>query len=92
MRGIEEAWPPVPRSGDPDATIEVTVAMRDDGYVARRAQEAILGCLAGLAFQHAAMLATHLIADRRPAPARALAPTPQPRDEVGQIIDATAVH
>ena len=34
------------------------------------------------------MLVTQLIADRRPAPVRTPAPTPQPRDEVGQIIDA----
>ena len=77
------------RSGDPDAAVEVTVAMREDGYIARHAQDAILGCPAGAAFQHAAMLVTQLIADHRPAPVRAPVPVRQPRDEAGQIIDAS---
>jgi hypothetical protein len=46
--------------------------MREDGYIARRAKDAILGCPAGAAFQHAAMLVTQLVADHRPAPVRAL--------------------
>ena len=44
---------------------------------------------AGVAFQHAALLVTQLIADHRPAPVRAPAPVQQPRDEAGQIIDAS---
>ena len=80
MQGLE-AWPPCHGSGDRNAAVEVTVAMRDDGYIARRAQEAILGCPAGVAFQHAAMLVTQLIADHRPAPVRAPAPVQRPRDE-----------
>ena len=87
MQGLE-AWPPCHGSGDPDAAAEVTVAMRDDGYIARRAQDAILGCPAGAAFQHAALLVTQLVADHRPAPVRAPAPVQQPRDEAGLIIDA----
>ena len=43
MQGLE-AWPPCHGSGDRDAAAEVTVAIRDDGYIARRAQDAILGC------------------------------------------------
>jgi hypothetical protein len=46
-------------------------------------------CPAGAAFQHAAMLVTQLIADHRPAPVRAPAPVQQPRDEAGQIMDAS---
>eukprot|EP01046_Picozoa_sp_COSAG06_P033333 COSAG06_NODE_3396_length_5405_cov_6.327554_2_plen_298_part_00 len=92
MQG-REPWPPCPGSGDPDAAVEVMAAMRDDGYIARRAQDAILGCPAGVAFQHAAMLVTQLIADRRPAPTWASALASRPRDEVGQIIDASnAAH
>ena len=87
MQGLE-AWPPCHGSGDPDAAAEVTVAMRADGYIARRAQDAILGCPAGVAFQHAALLVTQLVADHRPAPVRAPAPVQQPRDEAGLIIDA----
>ena len=87
MQGLE-AWPPCHGSGDPDAAAEVTVAMREDGYIARRAQDAILGCPAGAAFQHAALLVTQLVADHRPAPVRAPAPVQQPRDEAGLIIDA----
>ena len=48
----------------------------------------ILGCPAGAAFQHAALLVTQLVADHRPAPVRAPAPVQQPRDEAGLIIDA----
>jgi hypothetical protein len=88
MQGLE-AWPPCHGSGDPDAAAEVTVAMREDGYIARRAQDAILGCPAGAAFQHAALLVTQLVADHRPAPVRAPAPVQQPRDEAGLIIDAS---
>ena len=88
MQGLE-AWPPCHGSGDRNAAVEVTVAMRDDGYIARRAQEAILGCPAGVAFQHAAMLVTQLIADHRPAPVRAPAPVQRPRDEAGLVIDAS---
>ena len=88
MQGLE-AWPPCHGSGDPDAAAEVTVAMREDGYIARRAQDAILGCPAGVAFQHAALLVTQLVADHRPAPVRAPAPVQQPRDEAGLIIDAS---
>ena len=50
MQGLE-AWPPCHGSGDPNAAAEVTVAMRDDGYIARRAQDTILGCPAGAAFK-----------------------------------------
>ena len=88
MQGLE-AWPPCHGSGDPDAAAEVTVAMREDGYIARRAQDAILGCPAGVAFQHVALLVTQLVADHRPAPVRALAPVQQPRDEARLIIDAS---
>ena len=88
MQGLE-AWPPCHGSGDRNAAAEVTAAIRDDGYIARRAQDAILGCPAGAAFQHAAMLVTQLIADHRPAPVRAPAPVQQPRDEAGQIMDAS---
>ena len=87
MQGLE-AWPPCHGSGDPDAAAEVMVAMREDGYIAHHTQDAILGCPAGVAFQHVALLATQLVADHRPAPVRAPAPVPQPRDEAGLIIDA----
>ena len=60
MQGLE-AWPPCHGSGDRNAAAEVTVAIRDDGYIARRAQDAILGCPAGAAFQHAAVLVPQLI-------------------------------
>eukprot|EP01046_Picozoa_sp_COSAG06_P005996 COSAG06_NODE_275_length_18581_cov_31.316145_4_plen_248_part_00 len=46
------------------------------------------GCPAGVAFQHAALLVTQLVADHRPAPVRAPTPVQQPRDGAGLIIDA----
>eukprot|EP01046_Picozoa_sp_COSAG06_P019442 COSAG06_NODE_1386_length_9618_cov_11.646917_10_plen_291_part_00 len=87
MQGLE-AWPPCHGSGDPNAAAEVTVAMREDGYIAHHAQDAILGCPAGVAFHHAALLVTQLVADHRPAPVRALAPVQRPRDADGLVIDA----
>ena len=51
----------------------------------------ILGCPAGPAFQHAAMLVTQLIAGQRPAPLRAPTPVPQPRDEAGRSSMPTTI-
>ena len=87
MRGIDP-WPALPGSDDRNAHHEVTVAMREDGYIDRRAQETILGCPAGAAYQAMALLVANLLNDRRPAPPAATRPTQQARDDAGRLIDA----
>jgi hypothetical protein len=67
---------------------DVAVAMCDDGYIGRRAQEATLGCHAGAAYQAVAYLAANVINDHRRVPPAAAPPPQQPRDEAGQLIDA----
>ena len=87
LRGRED-WPPVYGSEANGASQPTREAIRaDDGYIGRRAQESLLGCPMGTAWQTACMLITQLLADHRPV-LRREPPPERPRDAAGQIIDA----
>ena len=85
-------WPAMPDSSDPHAAVEVTIAMRNDGYIGRRGQELMLhGDNGENAAQHAVLLLAHLRRHYNPIPV--VFHPPRPRDAIGQMIDAhNAAH
>ena len=85
-------WPAMPDSSDPHAAVEVTIAMRNDGYIGRRGQELMLhGDNGENAAQHAVLLLAHLRQHYNPIPV--VFHPPRPRDAIGQMIDAqNAAH